>query len=94
MGNDDAYLAAYTAAIEEQDRQDAEMFSGGQGGEDVAQGFVAVGQADVAAETQDDDSRLAQKTVGGLFVVSGLLNVQMLGRGGCLTRSECRRCCC
>ncbi len=70
VGNDDVYLAAYTAAAEERDRQEAETFlgGGGQGGEGLAQGFVAVGQAGAASETQNADTLLAQKTVRGLFV--------------------------
>lgn len=57
-GNDDVYRAAYMAAVREQ-----EEFVGWQGGEKLAQGFVAVGQEDVAAEAEDDDARLARKTV-------------------------------
>lgn len=58
-GNDDAYRAAYVASAGEQ----ADDHLGWQGGENLAQGFVAVGQGDVAAEAEDDDARLARKTV-------------------------------
>lgn len=91
-GNDDVYLAAYTAAAEEQDRQEAEMFlgGGGQGGESLAQGFVAVGQADVASEAQDDDTLLVQKTVRGLCFIYGVeTSIQVLAMwGGCLEYFE------
>lgn len=63
-GEGDAYLAAYTAAAEEQDRQEAERFDWGQ---DLGQGFVAVGQGGVATDAQDDDTSLAQKTVRSIF---------------------------
>lgn len=60
-GNDDAYRAAYMAAAREQE----EEYLGWQGGENLAQGFFAVGQedVDVATEAEDDDARLARKTV-------------------------------
>eukprot|EP00903_Cladosiphon_okamuranus_P019913 g18301.t2 len=53
-GNDDVYRAAYL----EQEQE----YLGWQGGENLAHGFVAVGQEDVAAEAEDDDARLARKT--------------------------------
>lgn len=57
--NDDVYRAAYMAAAREQEDDNL----GWQGEEHLAQGFVAVGQGDVAAEAEDGDARLARKTV-------------------------------
>lgn len=63
-GGDDVYRAAYMAAAREQEDE----YLGWQEGENVAQGFVAVGQGDVATEAEDDDTRLARKTVRSFFV--------------------------
>lgn len=64
-GNDDVYRAAYMAAAREQE----EEYLGWQEAEILAQGFVAVGQEDVAAEAEDDDASLARKTVRTFFVL-------------------------
>lgn len=82
-GND-IYRSAYEAAAGEQADVNLEW----QAGENLAEGFVAVGQGDVAAETEDDDARLARKTVR-VFVVwrgehSGV---------GCVHREVCDHLC-
>lgn len=58
----DASLGLYAAAAEEQERQEAEGLNWGQ---DLGEGFVAVGQGGVATDPQGDDTSLAQKTVRG-----------------------------
>lgn len=76
-GNDDAYRAAYLAAAREQE----EEYLGWQGGEKLAQGFVGVGQedVDVGAEAEDDDARLARKTVR-VYLVRSILFACVLPR--------------
>eukprot|EP00752_Nemacystus_decipiens_P004045 g3704.t1 len=68
-GNGDVYRAAYMAAAREQEEEEYPEWQGG--GENLAQGFVALGQedVDVAAEAEDDDARLARKT--GLLSIWG-----------------------
>lgn len=63
-GVGDVYLEAYTAAVEEQDRLEAEEFNWGQ---DLGEGFVAMGQGSVDTGAQDDGTSVAQKTVRGIL---------------------------